>query len=378
MWRDALFLSWADFRIMLRAREIWLWAFVMPVVFFYFIGTITGGSGGAGDAPDTLGLYAPADAGFLTEQLVSRLEDRHFRVERVDRPEDLEAYSRRVTVPAGFTASILAGKPVTVRATRRAEGLGGDYEDLRLARAVYTVLADLVLVTKDGGTATPEAFAGLAERPRPLTLRRESAGRRKEIPSGFQQSVPGSMVFLVLIVLSTSGATLVIERERGILRRLASAPMSRGAVVLGKWGARVLLASVQVAFAVAAGAVLFGVRWGPHVLTVGAVLLAFVALAAALGMLVGNYGRTPGQVVAGGVIASNLLAGLGGCWWPIEVTPAWSQRLAALLPTGWVMDALHQLLSFGAGPTAVLPHLAALTAAAAAAGWLVARRFRFQ
>src|SRR6267378_3991494 len=45
MFRDALFLARKDIRLLLRGGETILWTFVMPVVFFYFIGTITGKSG---------------------------------------------------------------------------------------------------------------------------------------------------------------------------------------------------------------------------------------------------------------------------------------------------------------------------------------------
>jgi ABC-type multidrug transport system permease subunit len=69
---------------------------------------------------------------------------------------------------------------------------------------------------------------------------------------------------------------------------------------------------------------------------------------------------------------------LGGCWWPIEVTPVWLQKGALFLPTGLTMDALHKVVNFGAAPSAVIPHLCALVAAAAVAGWVVARGFRFQ
>ena len=94
--------------------------------------------------------------------------------------------------------------------------------------------------------------------------------------------------------------------------------MSRGAVVLGKWGARMSLGVVQIAFAMIAGTVLFHVHWGPNLPMVVLVLLTYGSLAAALGMLLGNFGRTEGQVIGFGVIASNVFAGLGGCWWPIE------------------------------------------------------------
>ena len=91
-----------------------------------------------------------------------------------------------------------------------------------------------------------------------------------------------------------------------------------------------------------------------------------------------SRGRAHGQVIGLGVIASNAFAALGGCWWPIEVTPEWTQKLALLFPTGWAMDALHKLVSFGADPSTVLPHLAVFTAAALVAGYVIARAFRFQ
>jgi ABC-type multidrug transport system permease subunit len=72
------------------------------------------------------------------------------------------------------------------------------------------------------------------------------------------------------------------------------------------------------------------------------------------------------------------MGALGGCWWPIEITPRWVQSIALLFPTGWTMDALHKLVSFGDPASAALPHLVVLTVAALMAGYFSARRFRFQ
>jgi ABC-2 type transport system permease protein len=64
--------------------------------------------------------------------------------------------------------------------------------------------------------------------------------------------------------------------------------------------------------------------------------------------------------------------------WPIEVTPEWAQKASLFLPTGWVMGAMHKLVSFGDSPLSVLPHLLALVAAAVCAAYLISRSFRFQ
>lgn len=372
MLRDALFLARTDLRHLLRGRETLLWTFAMPVIFFYFLGAITGNF--RGGAKDTLAVSIAPDAGFLADEVIARLDARGFRVVRTRKPGEFLGYGRRLEIPAGFTASALAWKPVQLRFTRIGDDMGASYDRVRVQRVLNTVRVDLI-----AGAVTPERLRELARQPRALGVDVKAAGKRIDPPIGFEQSVPGTMVMFTLLVMFTSGAvTLTIERRNGILRRLASSSMSRGAVALGKWGARWALGMVQIGFAMIAGSVLFHVHWGPNLAAVAAVLAGYGALAAALGMALGNFGRTEAQVIGLGVIASNLLAGLGGCWWPIEVTPVWLQKAALFLPTGLTMDALHKLVNFGAPPAAVIPHLCALAAAALGAGYVVARFFRFQ
>jgi len=379
---DALYVARKDASHLLRRRETLIWTFVMPILFFYFIGTIVGNS--YSTAKDTLAVSVPSDAGFLADQLLDQLSQRGYTVIRLGNPNELQPFGRRLWIPPGFTDSALAGKSVKIRFDRTGENMTANYDRVRLYRAVYTTLADLIVVSADNAAGknagvSKVAFEKLAEEPRMLTVNVTAAGTRVTPPAGFEQSVPGTMVMFTLLVMFTSGGvSLTIERNTGVLRRLASSPMSRGAVVAGKWGARMSLGLVQIAFAMITGSVLFHVNWGPHLPMVILVMVAYGSLAAALGMLLGNFGRTEGQVIGFGVIASNLMAGLGGCWWPIEITPVWAQKLSLAFPTGWTMDALHKLMDFGASPASVLPHLCVTAGAALLAGIVLARRFRFQ
>jgi ABC-type multidrug transport system permease subunit len=379
MLRDALFLTRKDTRLMFRGRETWLWVFVMPVVFFYFIGTVIGGFSRSGTDRPVIALEAPPDGGFLADILAGRLEERGYRVVRPAAGEDAKRYTRRLSLPAGFTDNVLSGKPMKVRLTRSGGGLGANYDEVRAGRAVYSLLADLIVADGEGGKITRQAMEDLARRPRLVTMEVTSAGRHVEPPSGFMQAVPGITVMFVLMTMLTTGATwLIIERKQGILRRLASSPMTRGAIVAGKWGTRMVLGSMQIVFAMLAGSVLFRVQWGPHLWAVLLVLVTYAALAVALSILVGSLARTEAQAIGISVITTNILAALGGCWWPIEITPRWAQSVAMFLPTGWAMDAMHKLVSFGDPPSVVVPHLTALTASALLASYLAARRFRFQ
>jgi ABC-type multidrug transport system permease subunit len=379
MLRDAFFLARQDLRFLFRERATWTWAFVMPVIFFYFIGTVTGGYGRPASARPAIALQAAADSGFLADVLAQRLEARGYRVVRVTDEQEASRYTRCISVPAGFTENVLAGKPMKVKLTRRGGGLDATYDQFRAARAVYSLLADLIAVSTGGAAPTREAIEDLQRRPRLITVNVTSAGRRVYPPAGFQQAVPGTMVmFVLLAMLTATGVWLVIERRQGILRRLASSPMSRAAIVAGKCGARLALAAIQIAFAMMTGAVLFRVQWGPNLWATLVVLAAYTTMAVSAAVLLGSVARSEGQVIGIGVLATNVLGALGGCWWPIEITPRWAQKLAILLPTGWAMDALHKLMSFGDPPSAVLPHIAALSATTLVLGAAAVRRFRFE
>ncbi len=141
---------------------------------------------------------------------------------------------------------------------------------------------------------------------------------------------------------------------------------------------RMALGVVQVVLGLFFGTVFFGMAWGAHWPMVVVVLLAWGAFCASCGLLLGSLGRTQGQVAGLGTLATMSLAALGGCWWPIEITPEWMQVLQKALPSGWAMDAMHRLVSFGLGPESVVVHITALLAGALVVGRLGARCFRYQ
>jgi len=375
--RNAWFLARKDVQYMLRARETVFWTFLMPIVFFFFIGSITRGSGGGSSDSTPLVVTTGANAGFLARHFETRLENTGFRIVPA---EGADPNVPRLRIPPAFTASVLAGHPAPVRVTREETGLSAEYEDLRIKWAVYQVLGDLVAATDGNRPPTEEGLSILAQAPPVVTVDVSQAGVVMDhVPTGFEQAIPGTMVMFTLLVLLTSGSVLlVVERREGLLRRLASSPLSRPTIVAGKWGGRILIGFIQIVFAMLTGTLLFHMDWGPNLPALLLVLAAYGSLVAFLGLILGSVARSQGQAVGIGVLTSNLLAALGGCWWPIEVTPPWMQHLAMLLPTGWAMDAMHKLVSFGAPPSSVLPHLVVLTAASVVAAWGAAKVFRFQ
>ncbi len=382
MLKNILFVGWQDVRFQLRDGSTLLWLLVMPPIFFFFIGTVTGGftAGISGGLATPITIVAE-DPGFLRDQVDLRLSTNDFApewVEQLAAGEDGSWPARTLTFNAGMSHRLQANESVSVAFETDADSLLRQFDEIRIQRAMYTLLADIVVAEATAPPLSSEALAAVNGAPRVWQLDVSPAGQRREIPRGFDQAVPGMLVMFTLLVLLTSGATMLVqERSQGLLRRIASAPITRTELIAGKWQGRMILAAVQVTVALLFGTFLFSMDWGPNWLAVVVVLVAWAGFCASAGLWLGTVARTEAQASGLGVLTANLLAALGGCWWPIEITPDWMQTLQKMIPTGWTMDALHKLVSFGADPLAVLPNVLILIVAAVVYGALAARRFKY-
>lgn len=382
--RNVFFIAWHDVRYQLRQGGTLLWLFVMPPIFFFFIGTVTTGFRGSMTGTTATPITVVASVpGFLQDQIDLRLRENDFSTEwhnEVVLDVDRNPPTRVLTLGDNFSDQLVAGQQVGASYDTKATALSRNFETIRVQRSMYTVLADVIVAdARSQEPLSANALVKLNAAPRVWQLEVSTAGQRQNIPSGFEQAIPGILVMFTLLVLLTSGGSmLVLERLQGLLRRLASAPMTRTEVVAGKWSGRMVLAALQVGFAVIVGTFLFKMDWGPDVAMIAVVLAAWAAFCASAGLLLGSLASTEGQAAGLGVLFANMLAALGGCWWPIEVTPDWMQGLQKLMPTGWTMDALHKLISFEAGAASAIPHVVILLVASLAVAAFAVNRFRYE
>jgi ABC-type multidrug transport system permease subunit len=353
-WRQILVLAANDLRLTVRDRAALIWMLLLPLALMWMFGAMNRGGGG----PQKVSLAVEdRDGGWLARALVKELPGERIELAEVH-PGPVppggkqEPPPRTLVIPQGFTANVLAGrqqKLVLLKAS-------GAREEFSLAAEAHVVRAIVRVVGRlaEGGT-DPGAFSTLAGRPPLVSVAVTTAGGGHPVPSGFAQSVPGTLTMTVLMMTLIYGAVfLTLEKRQGMIRRQATLPLARGTVFLGKLAGRLLIAGVQAVLLLAVGRFLFGLSWGSSpgglALLLGAYLLAVAAISTFLGAIL----STPEQASAVGWISSMLLAALGGCWWPSEVMPRWLWRAAHVLPTPWAMDGFHALISFGRGIDAVV------------------------
>ena len=348
---NVLRIAFGDLKRVAKDWQATLWLLAMPLVFAYIFGSAMRGGGPQATWIPVVNLDHHELADLFIEQL--RAEGYWIEVKGADSQLELkQKWPYGVVIPAGFGEALLAGHAIKLPLVR---GAGGPERFLevqsRLAHAIVRFTEGLVLAdishcgwTDKSRTALKEALA----RPQLLTLVRRGHRTLRPPPTGFSQSLPGMLVMFVMqMILTYGGATLVKDRAGGQLSRLVSAPLFRFEVYAGKILARVLLAILQAVVLLVCGSVLFRVPLGDHPLFLLPVVFSLAAFAGCLGILGGIICQTEKQVILLAIFGSMVLSALGGCWWPMEIVPDLFKTIALFTPSYWAMHALQSVLYFG-------------------------------
>lgn len=366
-----------DLRLFLKHKSAYIWLFAVPLAFVYFMGFAARGPGQPANHQPPVAVEN-LDPGFLGQVLLDGLGGQGLR--RVD-PASGEQAGTTLRIPTNLTRNVLEGRSSAIELRRSNNPLEADATivEARLIRALIALNGHLIEAATPGAGMNPLEEATLRElqdRPDPVGFEVRFAGR-KPVPSGFNFSLPGNLVmYLMMNLLIFGGATVAAERRSGVIRRLFVHPVRAGELVMGKIYGLLLLGVVQIGVFLVLGRFVFGVNLGANLPGVTVTLLVFAWVAASLGVLLGSVVASPDRVAALGVLTALLMAALGGCWWPLEAAPPVMKTIALCLPTGWALEALHRLISFGSGLGAVTGPLAVLAAFGTAANLLAARWFR--
>lgn len=158
--------------------------------------------------------------------------------------------------------------------------------------------------------------------------------------------VPGVLALAVMSTAFTGQAIATgFERRYGVLRRLATTPMPRHVLLLGKTIAVTAVEVAQVALLVIVG---FALGWAPHgnSLEVIGLLLLGTAAFSGLGLLLAGTLRAEATLAAANLIYLLLLV-LGGVIFPLSDFGDGFRHVLEQLPISALTDGLRTVLRHG-------------------------------
>ena len=94
---------------------------------------------------------------------------------------------------------------------------------------------------------------------------------------------------------------------------------------------------------------MLSVPYGNDPLALAVMLISFGLAGTAFGIMLGTFSRTMSQAGGLSILFAMLFAALGGCWWPLEITPPIYQTLVKVLPSTWAMLGLTDIIVYGKG-----------------------------
>ena len=199
--------------------------------------------------------------------------------------------------------------------------------------------------------------------PGPLAIAETSVTGAPRRLNTFDQNVPGfSVTFLLLGMLLGVSLGLLDERDWGTLERLRAMPTPFAVVLVAKLLARFVVGVAQMVVLLIVGRLVFGVSLGPQPWALLLPTVGIVFAGTAFGLVVAGVAQSREAVLPVGSIVIVTMAAVGGCWWPIDLEPAWMRQAALAFPTTWAMAAFNDLMIRRQPASAVLEATAVLLA----------------
>jgi ABC-2 type transport system permease protein len=189
---------------------------------------------------------------------------------------------------------------------------------------------------------------------------------------------PGVVVMSAMLSAGWSGASYVVDMDRGVMDRFLVTPVRRSALIGGELVYQAGMVLLQSLIILGLG-YLVGARFpgGPIsvvLLLVATVLLgaAFASLSNALALIL----RKQESLIALNVSLTLPLTFLSSAFLPVNLMPEWMQTVARFNPVNWAVEVGRQTLSETVDWQFVGVRLTGLLALTLVCAWLSIRAFR--
>lgn len=374
MFRKAFDIAFLYLKNTFSQRAVFIFSFAMPIIFTFVLAFAMQGPGG-GNTPTAWTLHVvDEDQAAYSQNLRSRIDaDPAVVVEIAEREtamtalEDEDALAVLI-IPNGFTTALAEGNTAKLEFHGSASAINQAQILQQTVTAAYQELAGSITVAElstrvanrvglfDEGIAQEAYYAdsfAAAEAEwtggAPVSVSAQNVTRLEEddFAMGITQSAPGMLVMFSMFFTFGGATALIVERDRGTLRRLLVMPMPKATILFGKLLGIFLGGLAQMTILILFAQLFMGINWGQSPAGLALLVVVYAFTITALGMMVAALAHTAARANAMSTIVIMAVSSLGGAWWPIEIVPNWMQTLALTLPTGWAMRGFHDLLTRG-------------------------------
>jgi len=392
------FIALKDLRLFATDRGALIFFILFP---FFFITMFTFMNLGATeDTRLQLHIVSQEAEGGLSYQIIDALETAgDWEIIVMDYDEAHQAVEDKeiagfLAFPADFTEGMMMGAGTELEVVTDAEAIEDRAALYGLTQAIafrvgsqYVVANATIELLIEQGIIAPDDTAAIEQVIQQILSGQGTNGKsfieystekvgEVEEESASNWVIPGYLVMFVFFGAAIGAETIVRERQNHTLERLLASSVRREAVLGGIFTGTAAKGLIQIALFWVVGILAFNMDMGNSPAAVIILSILMVIMSAAFAIMLATLVKTQRSAGSIAVLASLVLAPLGGCWWPLFILPKWMQALAKITPHGWATTGFNKLMLFGADFGAVVPEMLALVGFAALFAVIALWRFR--
>ena len=311
------------------------------------------------------------DQSSASRQLIEAFESSgYFRIIEVfDRADQIDASMERgairlaLTIPPTLQADLATGRQAPVRVLLD----GGDANTATIAQNYADAIIDRFAIASLSGGRTPPAMTTTEAR----VWYNETLESRNTI-------VPGLVaVIMSIIAAMLTALTIAREWERGTMEQLAATPVHETEVIVGKLIPYIVIGMLDVALAVTAGILVFGVPLDGSVVLLTVLTLLFLVGALGLGMFISAAVKSQVLATQAAILATYLPALLlSGFIFSIDSMPIVLRGITFAIPARYYVSVTKGIFLKGVGMEVLWPQALAMVIFATVGLGLALRAFR--
>lgn len=160
---------------------------------------------------------------------------------------------------------------------------------------------------------------------------------------GLVQSVAGTAIMMLLFSVAGIGASLLDEKQEGILKKLLCSPIHPNNILYGKMLYANIISIVQLSIIFVYAKLVFGLDIIHHIPSV--VLMIFVTAYACsgFGVLLASFAKSRQQVQALSTLIVLIMSAIGGSMIPIFMMPEIIQKISRISVNYWGIQGFYDI-----------------------------------
>jgi ABC-2 type transport system permease protein len=414
----SLSIAWKEMLVFIRDRG----ALAMLLLFPVLLSSVQGGANlmlaGEEDSPSILlqvGMVNLDSGVFGSEvsksiQNIDILEVESFKdTNEVEKAVGKGEFSAAIVIPEDFSEKIDAYSPVDIDVLIDP----AQPESVSIITGILNKVVDEVTIwgevqygirtVMEGSglmdSATPEQMAAIRAQNLGVIMTRLNEMRRDPIIEVISEDLQGKateggimsfvsyvyaayIVLFIFFVVGTCAESIMTERELGTIRRLAAAPIPRGAIISGKMLGFMVIPCLQTIILFSVGNLVFDIPLGQSPAGLITLTLVVASTSTSLGLLLASLVRSKKQAGDVGTIMGFVLGFAGGA---IPIAPLLMTRtdgpiaiISRIVPHANAIEAYYQLIAENATLIDILPEISILAAMTVIFLAIAVRRLKLQ